>query len=58
MAKYLNFDVGTLFPYLRFSNSFALLITERKDLNNLTEHDAAEEGKAKHRLRSMQDSRT
>lgn len=57
MAKYLNFDVGTLLPYLRFTNSFALLIAERKDLNNLTEHDAAE-GKVKHRLRSMQDSRT
>ena len=37
MANYLNFDVGTLFPYLRFSTSFALLITDRKVLNNLTQ---------------------
>lgn len=33
MANYLNFDASTLFPYLRLSSSFALLITERKDLN-------------------------
>lgn len=31
MAKYLNFDVGTLFPYLRFSNSFALLINDERE---------------------------
>lgn len=45
MANYLNFDVGTLFPYLRLSNSFALLIIEREKLNNLTRRESSDMGK-------------